>query len=64
VEDVAADLEAAGFDELELRPFFAPQNVALPGPLAATLRAAERAGPLARAALRFRFSYLCAAYRR
>jgi len=64
VEDVAADLEAAGFEGLELRPFFAPQNVALPRPVAATLRAAERVGPLARIALRFRFSYLCAAYRR
>ena len=63
VEDVAADLEAAGFDGLELRPFFAPQNVALPRPLGAALRAAERVGPLARAALRVRFSYLCAAYR-
>ena len=64
MEDVAADLEAAGFDGLELRPFFAPQNVALPRPVAWTLRAAEHLGPLARAALRFRFSYLCAAYRR
>ncbi|MDX6489306.1 MAG: hypothetical protein QOK13_1921 [Gaiellaceae bacterium] len=63
VADVAADLRAAGFEGLELRPFFAPQNVALPRPVAATLRAAERFGPLARAALRFRFSYLCAAYR-
>ena len=63
-EDVAADLEAAGFDGLELRPFFAPQNVALPRPLGAALRGAERVGPLARLALRFRFSYLCAAYRR
>ena len=64
MEDVAADLEAAGFDGLELRPFFSPQNVALPRRVAATLRAAEHVGPLARAALRFRFSYLCAAYRR
>jgi SAM-dependent methyltransferase len=64
VEDVAADLQAAGFDGLELRPFFAPQNVALPRPLGAALRGAERVGPLARLALRFRFSYLCAAYRR
>ena len=64
VEDVAADLEAAGFDGLELRPFFAPQNVALPRPVAAALRATERVGPVARVALRFRFSYLCAAYRR
>ncbi|MDX6479098.1 MAG: hypothetical protein QOG29_1685 [Gaiellaceae bacterium] len=63
VADVAADLRAAGFEGLELRPYFAPQNVALPRPVAATLRAAERVGPLARAALRFRFSYLCAAYR-
>ena len=64
MEDVAADLEAAGFDGLELRPFFSPQNVALPRPVAGTLRAAEHLGPLARVALRFRFSYLCAAYRR
>ena len=64
LEDVAADLEAVGFDALDLRPFFAPQNVALPRPLGAALRAAERVGPLARAALRVRFSYLCAAYRR
>ena len=64
VEDVAADLDAAGFDALDLRPFFAPQNVALPRPLGAALRAAERSGPVARLALRFRFSYLCAAYRR
>ena len=60
---VRADLEAAGFDRLALRPFFAPQRVALPGPLAAVFHAAERAGPLARCALRVRFSYLCAAYR-
>jgi hypothetical protein len=64
LDDVAADLDAAGFDGLDLRPFFAPQNVALPRPLGAALRAAERFGPLARVALRFRFSYLCAAYRR
>jgi SAM-dependent methyltransferase len=63
VADVAADLEAAGFDALDLRPFFAPQNVALPRPLGAALRAAERVGPVARLALRVRFSYLCAAYR-
>ena len=64
VEDVAADLAAVGFDGLELRPFFAPQNVALPRPVGAALRVAERVGPVARLALRFRFSYLCAAYRR
>jgi len=62
--EVREDLRAAGFDGLALRPFFAPQRVALPRPLAALLRAAERTGPPARAILRLRFSYLCAAYRR
>jgi SAM-dependent methyltransferase len=63
VDDVRRDLEAAGFDRLELRPFFAPQRVALPGAAAAALRALERSGPLARAVLAVRFSYLCAAFR-
>jgi len=63
VDDVRADLEAAGFDRLELRPFFSPQRMALPGPLARALQAAEHAGPLARLALRFRFSYMAAASR-
>lgn len=61
VADVAADLRAAGWERLELQPFFAPQTVALPGPVAAALRVAERSGPLARLALRFRFTYVCAA---
>jgi SAM-dependent methyltransferase len=63
LEEVRADLEAAGFDRLALRPFFSPQRFAPPAPLRAVLHAAERTGPLARVALRFRFSYLCAAYR-
>ena len=63
VEDVVADLAVAGMDEVVLRPFFSPQNVALPGPVAATLRVAERSGRLARLALRYRFSYLVAASR-
>lgn len=63
LEDVRADLGAAGFGRLALRPFFAPQTVGLPRPLAALLRAAERSGPLARAALRVRFTYLVAASR-
>ena len=61
LEDVVADLRAAGVERIDLRPFFAPQRVALPVPLASALRAAERAGPLARLALRFRFTYLVAA---
>jgi SAM-dependent methyltransferase len=63
VEDVRADLRAAGFDQLELRPFFSPQRVSLPRPAVATLHALERSGPLARALLAVRFSYLCAAFR-
>jgi SAM-dependent methyltransferase len=61
VEELRADLRAAGFDVLELRPFFVPQNHALPGPLVTFLRLAERSGPLARLALTRRFSYVCAA---
>ena len=63
VREVRADLRAAGFERLELRPFFVPQTRALPGLLAALMRAAELSGPLARLVLRFRFTYLCAASR-
>lgn len=63
VGEVKAELREAGFDRLVLRPFFAPQRVSLPGPAAAVLRGLERSGPLARLLLRFRFSYLCAAFR-
>jgi hypothetical protein len=62
VEDVRADLVAAGFDRIALRPFFSPQRVSLSGPAAAALRALERSGPVARLLLAFRFSYLCAAF--
>jgi hypothetical protein len=63
VGDVVADLAAAGLSRVDLRPFFSPQRVALPAPLASVLRAAERSGPLARLALRFRFTYMVAASR-
>ena len=59
LEDVRADLRAAGLTRLELRPFFVPQTVALPRPAVGALRVAERMGPAARLALRFRFTYLC-----
>jgi len=62
VEDIRADLRAAGFARLELRPFFVPQTVALPRAAVAALRAAERSGPAARLALRYRFTYVCAAH--
>lgn len=63
VEDVRADLEAAGLTEIVLHPFFFPQRVGLPRPAGAVLRGLERSGPLARALLRARFSYLVAASR-
>ena len=61
LDDVLAELRAAGFAHVDLRPFFTPQTVALPGPLGALLRAAERLGPLAWLALRFRFTYVMSA---
>ncbi len=61
--EIRADLQAAGWTRLDLRPFFVPQTRALPGLLAAGLRALERSGPLARLLLRVRFTYLCAAGR-
>ena len=61
VEDVLADLRAAGLSRVALRPFFVPQTVALPGPVVAFARVLERTGPPARLALRFRFTYLVAA---
>lgn len=61
VEDVVADLRAAGFSSVALRPFFVPQTVGLPAPALAVAKRLERSGPLARLALRARFTYLVAA---
>ena len=63
VEDVLADLRAAGLPSVLLHPFFVPQTVSLPGPLLAVAKRLERSGPLARLALRVRFTYLVAASR-
>jgi hypothetical protein len=63
VEDVLADLRAAGLSTVVLHPFFVPQTVSLPGPVLAGAKALERSGPLARLALRVRFTYLVAASR-
>jgi SAM-dependent methyltransferase len=60
-DDVSADLRAAGFGQVLLRPFFVPQTVALPRVVATAAKALERSGPLARLALRVRFTYLVAA---
>jgi SAM-dependent methyltransferase len=63
LEEVLEDLRTAGFATPTLRPFFVPQTKALPSPFAAAARVLERSGPLARAALRYRFTYLIAAPR-
>jgi methyltransferase family protein len=62
-EHVLDDLRASGWPHVAMRPFFVPQTRALPGPVGAALVAAERSGPLARLALRFRFTYLVAAWK-
>ncbi len=64
LDDVLSDLRDAGLGSVALRPFFVPQTVALPRPLVFAARALERSGPLARLALRHRFTYLVAASQR
>lgn len=63
LDEVVDDLHAAGFGSVAQRPFFVPQTVSLPGPALAAATALERSGPLARIALRARFTYLVAASR-
>ncbi len=64
LDGVLADLREAGLDRVAVHPFFVPQTVALPGPfVAGAAKALERSGPLARLALRFRFTYVVAASR-
>jgi SAM-dependent methyltransferase len=58
LEDVRSDLLAAGFDRLDIRPFFVPQTHAVP-----FITLLERSGPLARFMLRYRFTLMCAASR-
>jgi SAM-dependent methyltransferase len=59
LDDVQADLRAAGFDRLDTRPFFVPQTRAVP-----FLERLEQRPLLARVLLRYRFTLLCAASRR
>ena len=49
---IVADLEAAGFGGIELRPFFLPQLRRLPAAVVPVVYALERAGPLALLAAR------------
>ena len=60
---VVADLRVAGLRRVLVRPFFVPQTVPLPRLGVAAAKALERSGPLARLALRVRFTYLVAASR-
>lgn len=61
LETVLAELRRAGWQRVALRPFLFPQRHSPPRPLRPLLAAAERSGPLARLALRRRFTYLVAA---
>jgi SAM-dependent methyltransferase len=63
VDTIRAELLAAGFARIWLRPFFVPQTLALPRLARRALVAAERTGAPARLLLRFRFTYVCAAAR-
>jgi SAM-dependent methyltransferase len=62
-EPWVGDLCAAGFTRVALRPFFVPQSYSLPEPLQLALERLERAPRLARLILRWRFAFLCAAWR-
>jgi SAM-dependent methyltransferase len=59
---IRAEVDAAGFDHLTIRPFFLPARVVPSPPVDLALRALERTGPLARLLLRFRFRVMCCAY--
>jgi SAM-dependent methyltransferase len=60
--DVRADLRAAGWERVELRPFLLPQRASLPKPLQATLYALEPL-PGAQLLTRIRFPLLVTAWR-
>jgi SAM-dependent methyltransferase len=63
VDELVGELTRGGFSQVALRPFFVPTTFGLPRPLLATARMLERSGPLARLALRFRFTYVAVAWR-
>lgn len=60
VDEIVAELAAAGFERVVLRPFLVPQTRRLPGAAVRLITALERT-PFARVALRWRFTYLVAA---
>jgi hypothetical protein len=60
VSQIVSELEAAGFGRVAMRPFLVPQTRRLPGAAIRVAIALERT-PLARLALRRRFTYVVAA---
>lgn len=58
---IRQELREAGYRKVTMRPFFVPQTQVLPAPLLTTAILLERSGPLARLALRFKFTYVVAA---
>ena len=58
---ILADLRAAGFSRLELRPFFLPQRRRLPAAALPAVDALERSGPLAALLVRGYGRLFCAA---
>ena len=60
VAEIVSELEAAGFRRVVMRPFLVPQTRRLPGAAVRLAVELERT-PLARLALRRRFTYLVAA---
>jgi SAM-dependent methyltransferase len=62
-ESVVADLRAAGFTRVELRPFFLPQLRRLPSAALPVVYALEKTGPLASLAARRYGRLFCAASR-
>jgi len=62
VPSVVADLRAAGFGQIELRPFFRPQLRRVPGAAVPAVNALERTGPLASFAVRWYGRMFCAAW--
>jgi SAM-dependent methyltransferase len=63
LDRLRSQLRDGGWDRVETRPFFVPQNVRLPRPVGAALTLAERLPLLAALLLRRRFAVLVAAYR-
>lgn len=63
VDELRAELTAAGFDALATRPFLVPQHGRLPRPAAAALEVLERIPPAVALLLHVRFALICAAFK-